>query len=196
MTKDLVKTPVRLADGWRWIIWHSGKHRPDQFPGDDRRLHSDMLLHEWLVPNNVNVQLILSCSQPHGQGRPLQAAAPGKVPDCFRGQIPASNVVTRHFTLAVGTSMADMNSLFTEQIPTKLFILVSNEAFVSNWQKNPFNFAHIELNSACLVVDGRPLLAQPWQPDFMQGLYAKTYHAPLKFRGMSLSYWSNGMSVE
>ena len=24
---DLVKAPVRLADGWRWKIWCSGKHR-------------------------------------------------------------------------------------------------------------------------------------------------------------------------
>ena len=108
-----------------------------------------------------------------------------------------AHVVTRHFTLAMGASMADMYSLFTRQIPTKVLIsLVSNEAFVSTWQKNPFNFAHIGLNSACLAVDGRPLPAQPWQPDFMQGLYAETYHALLKFSGMYPSYWSNGMSVE
>ena len=88
---------------------------------------------------------------------------------------PLAHVVTRHFTLAAEASMGDMDSLFTGQIPTKVLIsLVSNEAFVSNWQNNPFNFAHIELNSACLVVDGRPLLAQPWQPDSMQGLYAET----------------------
>ena len=70
-----------------------------------------MLLHEWLLPNNVNVWLVLSCSQPlglwrqariscthqgghpggtQGQGRPLLTTAPGKGPDCFRGQIPAS----------------------------------------------------------------------------------------------------------
>ena len=93
--------------------------------------------------------------------------------------------------------MADMDSLFTGQIPTKVLIsLVSNEAFISTWQKNPFNFAHIELNSACLVLDGRPIPAQPWQPDFMQGLYDETYPALLKFSGMYPSYWSNGMSVE
>ena len=106
-----------------------------------------------------------------------------------------AHVVTRHLTM--GASMADMYSLFTGQIPTKVLIsLVSNEAFVSTSQKNPFNFAHIGLNSACLGVDGRPIPAQPWQPDFMQGLYAETYHALLKFSGMHLSYWSNGMSVE
>ena len=39
-------------------------------------------------------------------------------------------------------------------------------------------------NSAWLVVDGRPLLAQPWQPDFESGLYSETYHALLKSSGM------------
>ena len=116
--------------------------------------------------------------------------------DTRGAKYPLAHVVTRHFTLAAGVSMADMDSLFTGQIPTKVLIsLVSNEASVSTWQKNPFNFAHIELNSACLVVDGRPLLAQPWQPDFMQGLYAETYHALLKFSGRYSSYWSNGMYV-
>ena len=107
-----------------------------------------------------------------------------------------AHVVTSHFTLAVGASKADMDSLFTGQFPTKVLIsLVSNEAFVSTWQKNTFNFAHIELNSASLFVDGRPLAAQPWQLDFMQGLYVETYHALLNFSGKYPSYWSNGMSV-
>ena len=113
--------------------------------------------------------------------------------DTGGAKYPLAHVVTRHFTLAVGANMAHMDSMY----PTKVLIsLVSNEASVSTWQANPFNFAHIELNSACLVVNGRPLPAQSWQPDFMQGLYAETYHALLKFSGMYPSYWSNGMSVK
>ena len=120
-----------------------------------------------------------------------------KVLTASGAKYPLAHVVTRHFTIAAGASMADMDSLFTGQIPTKVLIsLVSNEASVSTWQKNLYNFAHTELNSACLVVDGRPLLAQPWQPDYMQGLYAETYHSLLKFSGMYPSYWNNEMSVE
>ena len=54
----------------------------------------------------------------------------------------------------------------------------------------------MDLNSACLVVDGRPLPAQTWQPDFIQGLYAETYHTLLKSSGMYPSDWSNGLSAE
>ena len=146
--EDLVKAPGRLADGWRWPIWRSGKHQPDQLLRNDHRLHSDMLLQEWLVPNNVNVWLVLSCSQPHGlwwQTRIScmhQGGHPGgaqvqvvpseqlhleKVLTASWVKYPLAHVVTRHFTLAAGASMANMDSLFTGQIPTKVLIsLVSN----------------------------------------------------------------------
>ena len=54
---------------------------------------------------------------------------------------PLAHVVTRHSTLAVGDSTANVDALFNGQIPTKIIIgLVSNETFVGAWQKNPFNF--------------------------------------------------------
>ena len=137
----------------------------------------------WLThvpPHGLWRQARISCmnrgghpGSTQGQGRNLRTAALGKGPDRFGGQIPASHVVTKHCTLAAMASTADVDALSTRQIPTKVIIgQVSNEAFVGAWQKNLFNFAHMDLNSACLVVDGCPLPAQPWQPDFTQGLYA------------------------
>ena len=54
----------------------------------------------------------------------------------------------------------------------------------------------MDLNQACFVVDGRPLPAKPWQPDFVQGLYAETYHALLNSAGMYPIDWSNGFSAQ
>ena len=59
-----------------------------------------------------------------------------------------------------------------------------------------FNCVHMDLNQACLVVDGRPLTAQPWQPDFTQGLYAETYHTLLKSAGMYPNDWNNDLSAQ
>ena len=53
------------------------------------------------------------------------------------------------------------------------------------------NFAHMNLNSPCLVVDGWPLAAQPWQPDLGRSMYVL-----LKSSGMYPSDWSNGMSAD
>ena len=156
-----------------------------------RHLHSDMLLQEWLLPNNMNVQLVLSCSRPafhlmdfgrkssYHVGIEEAVLEVHKVKVAPSGQLcleevlmasgakyPLEHVVTRHFTLAAGSSTADVDALFTRQIPTKVIIgLVSNEAFVGSWTKFPF--VHMDPNQVCLVVDGRPLPAQPWQPDFM-----------------------------
>ena len=49
---------------------------------------------------------------------------------------PLAHMVTHHFTLVTGASMADVNALFSGRIPTKIIIvLVRNDAFVEAWQK-------------------------------------------------------------
>ena len=201
----------------------SGRNRivnsqPFDFKG---RLHSDMLLQERLLHSNVNVWLVLSRSQPafhlmDFKGKSsyhvcieeavlevlkVKVAASiqlrlEKVLTTSGAKYPLAHVVTRHFTIAAGASTTDMEALFTRQIPTKIIIgLVNNEAFVGSWTKSPFNFLHMDLNQACLVVDERPLMAQAWQPGFTQGLYAETYHALLKSDEMYPSDWSNGLSA-
>ena len=203
-----------LLNHWNKIV----NNQPFDLKG---RLHSDMLLQERLLPYNVNVWLVLSRSRPafhlmdfNGKSSyhvrieevilevyKVKVAASEqlrleKVPTTSGPKYPLAHVVTRHFTLAAGASTADVDALFTVQIPTKVIIgLVNNEAFVGSWTKSPFNFTQRDLKQACLVVDGWPLPAQPWQPDFMQGLYAETYHAVLKSVGMYPSDWSNGLSA-
>ena len=74
-------------------------------------------------------------------------------------------MVTRHFTLAAGATTADVDALFTWQIPTKVIIgLVSSEAFAGAWQKNHFNYAHIDLDLDCLPALASGLDARPLWP--------------------------------
>ena len=135
-------------------------------------LHSDMFLQERQLPNNVNVQLVLSHSGPafhlmdfNGKSSyhvriekavlevcNVKVAVSEqlrleKVLTMSGARYPLAHVVTRHFTLAAGASTADIDALFTGQIPTKVIIgLVNNEAFVGSWTKSPFNFVHMDLN--------------------------------------------------
>ena len=186
------------------------------------RLHVDMLLQERLLPNNVDIRLSLTRSKPafhlmdfeganecHVQideavleVRKVKVANSEqlrleKVLATSGGKYPLAHVVTRHFTIAAGASTADVDSLFTGQIPAKIILgMVTNEAFVGDLDKNPFKFDHMHLNSACLIVDGRPLPAQPWQPDFKRGLYAEAYHGLVRAVGMYPSDWSNGLTPE
>ena len=110
---------------------------------------------------------------------------------------PITHVVTRHFTIARGTSTADLDALFIGQIPGKVVLgMVTNEAFAGSWKHNAFNFRHFDLNSIYLVVDGRPIPAQPLQPDFERGNYAECYHALMKSSGLYPSDWSNDLTPE
>ena len=101
-----------------------------------------------------------------GQDRTLRTAVPGKGPNHSGDRIPTS--LCGHQALYPSHGGQHMDALFTGQIPTKVIIgLLTNEAFDGVWQKNPFNFTHMDLHSVSRDVDGRPLLAQPWQPYFM-----------------------------
>ena len=105
-------------------------------------LHLDMLLQEWLLPNNVNVRLVLSRSRPAFhlmdfnrkssyhvhikeavlEVRKVKVAASEqlcleKVLTMSGAKYPLAHVVTRHFTLAAGASTANVDALFTGQNP-------------------------------------------------------------------------------
>ena len=141
------------------LINHRNKilnSQPFDFKG---RLHSDMLLQERLLPNKMNVRLVLSRSRPAfhlmdfggkssyhvrieeavlevGKVKvaPSEQLHLEKVLLASGAKCPLAHVVTRHFTLAAGGSMADVDALFTGQIPTKVIIgLMSNDAFVGSW---------------------------------------------------------------
>ena len=203
-----------LLNPWNTILYS----QPFDFKG---HLHSNTILQERLLPNNVNVLLVLSRNGPafHLKDSVRKSAYHVRIEDAVfevckvevppieqlrlekaltasGAKYPLAHVVARHFTLAAGSSTDKVYALPSGQIPTIIIGLVNNEAFVGSWTKSPFNFAHMDLNQACSVVDGRPLPAQPWQVDFMQGLYAETYHALLKSTRMYPGNWSNGLSAE
>ena len=80
-----------------------------------------------------------------------------------------AHVITCHFTLVAGASTAHEDALLSGKIPTKVIIhLVSNEAFIVAWQKKLFNFGHMFVNSACLVVDRHLLQAQQHVPQRLE----------------------------
>ena len=64
------------------------------------------------------------------------------------------------------------------------------------WCYDPFNFAHMDLNMACLVEDGRPLPTQPWWLDFELSTNTEAYHVLMKSNGIYPSDWGNDMTAE
>ena len=188
------------------------------------RLHVDMFMQDRLIPNNVNVRLTLTRSRPQFylmsfegvptncevhideavlEVRKVKVAASEQmrlekvIASPGGAKYPVTHVVTRHFTIAKGASTVDLDALFSGQIPGKVILgMVTNEAFAGSWKQNPFNFAHFDLNSCYLVVDGRPIPAQPLQPNFETGCFTECYHALVKSSGLYPSDWSHDLTPE
>ena len=187
------------------------------------RLHVDMMMQERLVPNNVTVKVTLVRADPQFSIMNFESGTGGcniviedavlearkvrlvadeqlRVEKVLAGsgaKYPITHVITRHFTVSSGTSTADLEGLFIGQIPNKVVIgMVRNDAFSGKWTKNPYRFQHFNLSSACLVVDGRHVPAQPLSPDFSKGLYAECYQGLMKASAQYPNDWSNGISAE
>ena len=158
------------------------------------RLYLDMLLQEGLVPSHMSMKLVLlhiwSAFHLMDYGRkpecqdcirepipevdkvkvdPSKNPCLEKVLGTLGANYPQAHMVIHHFTIATGDSTVGVDAAFRGQIPTKVSIIWRAKVAFSGLAKNPIHFAHMFLNSACLVVNGSMLVAQALQPDFEQG---------------------------
>ena len=53
---------------------------------------------------------------------------------------------------------------------------VDNDAFNGNYNKNPYNFQHYDINFVALTVHGQQVPGKPLQPNFEKGKYIRSYH--------------------
>jgi hypothetical protein len=80
------------------------------------------------------------------------------------------------FNIAQGSHTWTMDNIFQDTVPSKLVVaLVSEAAYSGHYQKNPFNFANMNLNYLDFLVQGQSTRGQPYQPDYDKGQYADVY---------------------
>ena len=84
----------------------------------------------------------------------------------------------KSFTISKGQFALTVDDIFQGDVPTTLKVaLVNSEAFNGSYKKNPYNFAHYNCNYVGFSVDGHPLPARPFQPNFKDNLYVDSYCA-------------------
>jgi hypothetical protein len=88
------------------------------------------------------------------------------------------------FTVNKGESRASLNDIFQGRIPNRVTIgLVSTEAFMGNFQKNPFNFQTYKLKALEISVNGKHIPSeQGLQMDFTNDQMVEAYDS--LFTGM------------
>ena len=70
----------------------------------------------------------------------------------------------------------NQENLFLGQLPKRLVIgCVAHEVYSCHYSKNPFNFAHYDLNFMALYVDGQQTPAKPLPPNFSGVIYSRSY---------------------
>ena len=80
------------------------------------------------------------------------------------------------FTIGYGIQSKDEDHLFQGQLPKCIFIeMVTNAAFNWGYATNPFCFQHFNLSKLDVPCNGQSIHNRPFEPNFGQGLYLKSY---------------------
>ena len=75
-----------------------------------------------------------------------------------------------------GVSAVSSDDIFHGEVPSKLVLgIVQTKAFSGDYQLNPFNFLHVNVNYIELSVDGQSVPAQPLKPNFETGDYTSSF---------------------
>lgn len=91
-------------------------------------------------------------------------------------KMPIRRIEVKTFALASGIQSTTIANAFIGQLPTRLILgFVSNETFNGKCDKNPFKFDHYNLNYLSVLNGGQMIPAKPYQPDFANNLYARSY---------------------
>jgi len=118
------------------------------------------------------------------------AAALEKAP----AKYPLTRVDLKTITIPVGLQDKSISNLHLGQIPKRIIVgFVTNQSFNGNYQRNPFNFQHFNLNYLCLYVDSQQIPAQPLTPDFTNNLHIDAYNT--LFSGTGIHWKDEGNDI-
>ena len=91
-------------------------------------------------------------------------------------KMPIRRVDVKTFALSNGLQSTTIANAFIGQLPTRLVLgFVSNEAYNGSINKNPFKFAHYNVNYLCVLNGNQMIPAKPYQPNFDKTLYGRSY---------------------
>jgi hypothetical protein len=99
------------------------------------------------------------------------------------------------FTVQSGESRTSLNDVFQGRIPSRLTLgIVTTEAYLGNYQKNPFNFLPHALSSLEVTVNGKHLpLEDGLQLDYTKDQYVQAYDS--LFAGMGRDRTDTGFLI-
>ena len=164
-------------------------------------IHSDMFFQEKYLPSDVGLRLRLvrnknafclmsSAQQPAYKIKlhdcklfvrkiklsPSVFVAHAKALEVGNAKYPVRRVICKTFTVPRGNLDFSQENLFTGQLPTRLVIgCVDNDSYNGDYDKNPFNFKHYNLNQIKVYLDGQHQHIRPLEPNFANNHFVGAY---------------------
>ncbi|XP_060542431.1 uncharacterized protein F54H12.2-like [Pantherophis guttatus] len=100
---------------------------------------------------------------------------------------PIDRVGMKFYSIPAGSLVCNQENLFLGQLPKQLVIgFVDNASFSGDYERNPFNFQHCNVNFCALHCDGEQISAKPLQPDYEQGLFVREYMQMVQATGKGM----------
>ena len=154
------------------------------------RLHSDMFSQERLLLNEVPMRIKLIRSSNNfcimsGAGglkavideavlwvrrvniSPAVYNAHNKDLNYGPAKYPIRRVICKYFQVPQGATSTNQENLFSGQVPTRVIVgCVEAAAFNGDFQKNPFNFQHMNIGEVALYISGRKEPIKALKPNF------------------------------
>ena len=92
-------------------------------------------------------------------------------------KFPARMVEVKTFTINTGLRLKIEDNLFQGQFPKRLvfWFLVTNEEFNGSNTSNSFRLRHFKLSKLDVSCDGRNIYGRPFEPNFTDDQYLRSY---------------------
>ena len=113
---------------------------------------------------------------------------------------PMRRIEMQSFTIGTGVMSFTRPNVLTGQLPRRILMgMVTNEAFVGNYEKSPFRFRPFGLRKANLIVDGRCIPTRPYRMKFDSsksggGTFTRPFQALTTISGASYSNSGNAIT--
>lgn len=100
---------------------------------------------------------------------------------------PIDRVGMKVYSIPAGSLVCNQENLFLGQLPKQLVIgFVDNASFSGDYERNPFNFQHCNVNFCALYCDGEQVPAKPLQPDYARGVFVREYMQMVQVSGKGM----------
>ncbi|KAI0209956.1 hypothetical protein LSAT2_005325 [Lamellibrachia satsuma] len=154
------------------------------------RLHVDMFLQDKFLINGVDVKLRLKATiNPAVQKAHIMALERTTV------KYPLRPVECKVYSIPTGALSHTHENLFLGALPKRLVLCcIDNDAYNGTYATNPFHAKNNAISFVSVYVDGRQIPAKPFQPNFAENLFARSYASMFTSTGKIWQDEGNGLT--